>query len=132
MAKILVADDEPTVIQFCTFALEREKHTVTTADTGPETYVKLRAEKPDLLILDVMLPGMDGYTLQLRMSEDESLFRVPVVVISALKPALSLFSKFAQVSSFLAKPFQAEDLIRAVNNALNDERIKELKYHPYM
>ena len=132
MAKILVADDEPTILQFCVFALEREKHTVTTADTGPDTYVKLKDEKPDLLILDVMLPGMDGYTLQLQMSEDESLFRIPVIVVSALKPALSLFAKFAQVSSFLAKPFPAEDLITAVNKALSDDRIKELKYHPYM
>ena len=132
MAKILIADDEPTVLQFCMFALERERHTVITAETGPDTYVKLKDEKPDLLILDVMLPGMDGYTLQLQMSEDESLFRIPVVVISALKPALSLFSKFAQVSSFLAKPFEPDELIKAVDKALSDEKIKELKYKPYM
>src|SRR3989338_709202 len=103
MAKILVADDEPTVLQFCAFALERDKHTVLTAETGPETLGKLMAEKPDLLLLDVMLPGMDGYTLQLRMSENEALFKVPVIIMTALKPALSLFSKFAQVAGTLAK-----------------------------
>ena len=132
MAKILIADDEPTVLQFCVFALEREKHAVVTAETGPEALAMLKSEKPDLLILDVMLPGMDGYTLQLQMSEDEALFRVPVIVVSALQPALSLFSKFPQVSAQLVKPFKAEDLAAAVSTALNSERIKQLKYHPYM
>ena len=132
MAKILVADDDLTILQFCTVALEREKHTVVTAETGPETLTKLMADKPDLLVLDVMLPGMDGYTLQLRMSEDETLFKVPVIIMTAMKPALSLFDKFAQVGGTLAKPFAAETLAEVVNNALNNARIKELKYHPYL
>lgn len=130
MAKILIADDEPTILQFCSFALEREKHTIITADTGPDALIKLKDERPDALILDIMLPGMDGYTLQLHMSEDEALFKIPVVVITALKPAVSLFSKFAQVSTFLVKPFQAQELLEAVNKALADDRIKELKFHP--
>ena len=132
MAKILVADDDPTVLQFCVMALERDKHTVATSETGPETLAKLKSEKPDLLLLDVMLPGMDGHTLQLRMSEDESLFKVPVIVMTAMKPALQLFEKFAQVAGTLAKPFLAEALSEAVTKALNNERIKELKYHPYL
>ena len=132
MAKILIADDEPTIVQFCIISLEKQKHKIVTAETGPDALVKLKAEKPDLLILDVMLPGMDGYTLQLHMSEDEALFKVPVIVISALKPALSLFSKFAQVSSYLAKPFTSEQLAEAVQKALDDDRIRELKYRPYM
>ena len=132
MARILVADDEPSILQFCTYALDREKHTIVTAETGPDALTKLKSEKPDLVLLDVLLPGMDGYTLQIQMSEDERLFRVPVIVMSALKPALSLFSRFAQVSSYLKKPFKSEELIEAVNKALNDPRIKELKYRPYM
>ncbi len=132
MAKILIADDETTIAQFCSFVLEREGHKVITAETGPDAFNKLKTEKPDLLILDVMLPGMDGYTIQLRLSEDEGLFRLPVIVVSALKPALSLFDKFAQVSQVLTKPFQAEALVAAVKKGLSDERIKDLKYRPYM
>ncbi len=132
MAKILIADDEPTISQFVSFILQRENHTVITAETGPEALTKLKAEKADLLILDVMLPGMDGYTLQLRLSEDEALCRIPVIVISALKPAFSLFDKFTQVSGFLLKPFQSEELIQAVNKALSDERSHDKKYRPYM
>ncbi len=132
MAKILIADDEPTLLHFCTVALERENHTVVLAETGPEALEKLKTEKPDLLILDVMLPGMDGYTLQLQMSEDERFFRIPVIVVSALKNSLGMFEKFPQVAATLAKPFLGEDLTKAVEKALNNERIKELKYRPYM
>ena len=132
MAKILIADDEPTLLYFCTVALEREKHIILTAQTGPDALEMLKSERPDLLILDVMLPGMDGYTLQLRISEDERLCRIPVIVISALKPSLTMFEKFAQVSSTLAKPFVAQELVLAVNKALNDEHNKDLKYKPYV
>ena len=131
MAKILIADDEPEVTYFCKVTLEREHHNIVTAQTGPETLEKLNSEKPDLLILDVMLPDMDGYTLQLRMSEDERFFRIPVIVISALKSSLEMFGKFAQVSSTIPKPFLGEDLVKAVNKALSDERIKDMKYRPY-
>lgn len=132
MAKILIADDEPDIIQFCEFALREGKHTIVPAYSGPQTLEKLRKEKPDILILDIMLPGMDGYTIQLHMAQDETLSHIPVIVISALKPALGLFDKFEQVSTFLSKPFHAEDLVRAVDDILNSDRSMERKYRPYM
>lgn len=119
MPKILIADDEPEVVQFCTFVLEKQKHAVLSAGTGPKTMETLKQEKPDLLILDVMLPGMDGYTVQLQMAQESELANIPVVIITALKPAKGLFDKFSQVKGFLGKPFQAEELLDAVNQALN-------------
>lgn len=120
MAKILIADDEPEIIQFCTFALKKGNHTILSAESGPKALEKLRAEMPDLLLLDVMLPGMDGYTLQLQMAQDEALSRIPVIIITALKPAQGLFEKFEQIAAFLFKPFPADALVNAVQHALND------------
>lgn len=128
MAKILIADDEPEVIQFCKYALEKEGHTILSTETGTQTLERLRTESPDLLILDVMLPGMDGYTLQLQMSQDTLLSRIPVVVITALKPAQGLFDRFEQVAAFLAKPFLADDLKTAVKHALSDSWRVEKKH----
>ena len=119
MAKILIADDEPEIIQFCTFVLQRGNHTLLSTENGPKAMEILRKDKPDLLILDVMLPGLDGYTLQLQMSQDEVLSHIPVIIITALKPSQGLFSKFEQVASFLPKPFAAEHLIKAVDHALS-------------
>ncbi len=120
MARILIADDEPEVVQFCTYALAKDGHAVSSAETGTQALEKLRSDPPELLILDVMLPGMDGYTLQLQMAQDALLCNIPVVVITALKPAQGLFDRFEQVAAFLAKPFLAEDLQAAVKHALSD------------
>lgn len=122
MAKILIADDEPDIIQFCTLALSKDKHEIFSADNGLKALEKLRALKPQLLILDVMLPGLDGYTLQLQMSQDEQLKNIPVIVITALKPARGLFEKFEQVTTFLSKPFTAEELQNAVNDSLSGKK----------
>lgn len=122
MAKILIADDEPEIIQFCSFALSKDKHEIFSADNGLKALEKLREIKPDILILDVMLPGLDGYTLQLQMSQDEQLKNIPVIVITALKPARGLFEKFEQVALFLTKPFTAEELQNAVSESLSDKK----------
>ena len=122
MAKILVADDEPEVLQFCAAALKNEKHTLVFAETGPMTMEKLLTENPDLLVLDIMLPGIDGYSLQLRMEQDEKLSDIPVIIITALKPAQGLFEKFKQIKAFLAKPFSQTELQNAVQDALVNKR----------
>ena len=131
MAKILIVDDEQDVLDFCKVALQNKNHTILEAGNGILALEKLKGEKPDLLILDVMLPKMDGYTIQLEMSQDQNLSHIPVIVITALKPALELFSKFDQVSTFLTKPFHAEDLMDAVDLALKDKRFEDKKYKPY-
>ena len=118
MAKILIAEDEPEIVQFCAFSLQTEKHEVVSTDNGPDAIEKLKKEKPDLLILDIMLPGIDGYTLQLQISEDPVLSKIPVIIISALKPAKELFDKFTQVVAFLPKPFSSQDLLGAVRKGL--------------
>ena len=106
-------------MKFCAFVLERQKHTVISAENGREALEKLSKEKPDLILLDVMLPEIDGYSLQVKISEDPTLCRIPVVVITALKPAQGLFDQFKQVAGFLSKPFTMDDLTESVKKALN-------------
>lgn len=118
MAKILIAEDDQDVQKFCTFALQKDGHTVVAVDSGTEALEKLRSERPDLLILDVMLPGMDGYSVQLQVSQDPLLNKIPVLIVTALKPAKELFNKFDQVAGFLAKPFGPEALSEAVRQGL--------------
>lgn len=119
MAKILIADDDDEIYQFCKYPLEQNHHTLLSAETGTKALQKLKEEKPDLLILDVMLPGMDGYSIELEVSKDPDLSRIPVIIVTALKPAEGLFKKFQQVVAFLEKPFSEEALLSAVNQALS-------------
>jgi len=120
MARILVADDEVVVRDLLRYGLEREGHEVLEAGTGPQALDTLKKNPVDLLVLDVMLPGMDGYTLQLEMAQDEKTKGVPVIILTALHPTKTLFSKFAQVKAFVAKPFDPTEMSRLVGQVLAD------------
>jgi len=98
--------------------MESLGHTIKICDNGREVMDSLKEFKPDLMILDVMLPGVDGYSIATSISQDESLSKIPIIVLSALEPSRSLFVKFNQVVAFLTKPFNTDDLFEAVKNAL--------------
>jgi CheY-like chemotaxis protein len=78
----------------------------------------LAKEKPDLLLLDVMLPGMDGHTLQMHLSNHPQLKKIPVIVVTALEFTQEMFAKFPQVKGFLAKPFTPIQLDEAVRQVV--------------
>ena len=80
---------------------------------------EMKRQKPDLLILDLMLPGFDGHTVLMKMSEDPMLRTIPVVVMTALDYTSELFTKFPQVKAFLVKPFHPEQLEKIVKEGLS-------------
>jgi DNA-binding response OmpR family regulator len=116
--KILVVDDDPEISSLVEYTLESLGHTVKVCDNGREVLDTLRSFKPDMMVLDVMLPGIDGYSLASQISEDPDLNKMPIVVLSALEPSRTMFQRFSQVAAFLTKPFNTDDLMEAVKNAL--------------
>ncbi len=118
-SRILVVDDEAPILDLVRGYLEREGFTVTTAADGPSALEAVRSAAPDVVILDVMLPGIDGYSLQIKISQDASTKDLPIVVLTALEPSKTLFQKFPQVVGFMTKPFKTEDLLQTVTQALN-------------
>lgn len=118
MAKIMIVDDDPEISNLLQITMESLGHTIKICDNGREVMDSLKEFKPDLMILDVMLPGVDGYSIATSISQDESLSKIPIIVLSALEPSRSLFVKFNQVVAFLTKPFNTDDLFEAVKNAL--------------
>ena len=100
------------------YTLESLGHQVQVCDNGREVMSTLRSYKPDLLLLDVMLPGIDGYSLASLITEDADTKEMPIIVLSALEPSRIMFQKFTQVTEYLTKPFNTDDLIKAVNTAL--------------
>ena len=117
--KILVIDDELEMLNLVKFTLERGGFEVSTCDNGRQAWDAINKVKPDLLILDVMLPGIDGYSLQLKISKDASMKNMPIIVLTALEPSKTLFQKFTQVVGFMTKPFKTEELLEAVQNAVS-------------
>lgn len=118
MAKIMIVDDDPEISNLLQMTMESLGHTIKVCDNGREVFDSLKEFKPDLMILDVMLPGVDGFSIATTISQDEELSKIPIIVLSALEPSRSLFVKFNQVVAFLTKPFNTDDLFEAVKNAL--------------
>jgi DNA-binding response OmpR family regulator len=114
MAKILVADDDPPLRELIHDVLEMDGHQVLSVDSGELVIPALKQERPDLLILDVMLPKFDGLALQESISRDNELRRIPVVVITAQQAFLTHFKKFEQVAARLSKPFSNQVLMSTV------------------
>ncbi|MBI2069883.1 MAG: response regulator [Elusimicrobia bacterium] len=124
MAKILVIDDEPEMLDLIRIILEGAGHRVATCDTGRRAWEAIVETRPDLLVLDVMLPGVDGYSLQTKMAQEKATQNIPILILTALEPAKTLFEKAGNVAGFLAKPFRSEDLLSKVKATLGAEVTK--------
>jgi DNA-binding response OmpR family regulator len=112
VARILVIDDDPDIREAVTEVLSLEGHEVVTASEGEQGLVRCRLLRPDLVLLDLMMPGMNGWDFLKALRRDELLGRVPVVVVSALGRVPEL-----PVSGYLPKPFGLDALIALVRTA---------------
>ena len=115
--KVLVIDDEPETLSLVKSALEPAGFEVHTCDNGRQAWEEIAKVKPDVLVLDVMLPGIDGYALQIKIASEPATKDLPVVVLTALEPAKTIFQKFPQVVGFMTKPFKPEELLKTVQDA---------------
>ncbi len=115
--KVLVIDDEPEILNLVKYTLEHGGFEVFTCDNGRHAWDEIAKVKPDVLVLDVMLPGIDGYSLQLKIAAEPSTKDLPIVILTALEPSKTLFQKFPQVVAFMTKPFKTEDLLKTVSDA---------------
>ena len=81
--KILLVDDEKHIVRLVQVNLERMGHTVITAYDGPEALEKVKTDKPDLIVLDVMMPQMDGFEVLKRLKSDPTTRDIPVIMLTA-------------------------------------------------
>jgi DNA-binding response OmpR family regulator len=111
-ATVLVADDDTDILRFVEINLRLEGFQVVTARDGPDALAKAVAIRPDLVLLDVRMPGMDGYTLCARIRADASLAAVPVVIVTANYGAAEVeAARRAGADDFLVKPFLPATLL---------------------
>lgn len=82
MAQILIVDDSPTEIHVLTTILEKAGHQVLTAPNGEEGVATARAEKPDLVLMDVVMPGMNGFQATRTLSKDAETSAIPIIIVT--------------------------------------------------
>jgi len=118
--RILVADDEPALLRLLEFVLGRRGYIIQGVTNGNAAVEILRTESPDLVILDVMMPGLDGYEVLTYIRETAHLEGLPVVMLTAraqlddIQLGLSLGA-----DAYLAKPFDPEDLLSVVESLIS-------------
>jgi len=120
--KILLVDDDPHIVQLLKTRLLASQYEIVTASNGEVGYEKLKVESPDLVLLDVLMPQMDGYAFVLRMKEDNFLSRTPVIMLTAKDNMKDLF-EMEGVSDYIVKPFQAVDLLKKIEMVLKKRSV---------
>jgi DNA-binding response OmpR family regulator len=126
--KILVVDDEPDVLESIQFRLSQDGYEVVTASNGHEALGAARIELPDLIILDVMLPGENGYRVSriIREDEDAGIYprRAPIILLTARDLSREperekTFLEFSRADLMMYKPFDMAELLGKIREMLN-------------
>lgn len=118
MAKILVCDDEKDVVELISFLLEKDGYSVITAKNGREALDVVAKDIPDLILLDVMMPEMDGYTVQTRLQEDPKTKSIPIIILTAKGQMRDVFAMSSNVVAYMEKPFDPKSLRTKIQESL--------------
>lgn len=117
--KILVVDDEKDLVETLSFRLESAGYQVVTAGDGQEGLEKAREEKPDIILLDVMMPKMDGYQVCRMLKFDEEFKDTPVIMLTARGQDQDRETgKNVGANDYVTKPFEAKDLLEKIGKLI--------------
>jgi two-component system, OmpR family, response regulator VicR len=118
--RILCIEDEAEMIDLIRIILGRKGFEVIGASGGEEGLKKVNSQKPDLVLLDLMMPDMDGWEVYQQMKAEEKTRDIPVIVVTAKAQSIDkvLGLHIAKVDDYIAKPFSPEDLLASVERVL--------------
>lgn len=122
---ILCIEDEPEMIELVRLILERKGYRVTGAVGGMKGLEALKKEKPDLILLDLMMPDIDGWEVYRQMKADPNLASIPVIVVTAKAQSIDkvLGLHIAKVEDYVTKPFGPQELLASIEKVLGSKRL---------
>lgn len=123
--KILVVDDEPHIVQLITFNLEKNGYKVISANNGVDGLKMAKSELPQLVLLDLMLPELDGYDVCREIRRDNNISSMPVIMITAKSEELDkILGLELGADDYITKPFSVRELIARVKAVLRRTKIE--------
>ncbi len=118
--KILVVDDEVDLVETLRFPLEMEGFNVLVSYNGEDALNQARKETPDLILLDLMLPKLDGYKVCRLLKYDEKYKHIPILMLTAkTQEKDKLLGKETGANEYITKPFEIDELMKKVKTYLN-------------
>jgi len=115
--KILLVDDDVDLVKVMSGALESKAYEVVVAYNGQEGLEKARKEKPDLVVLDILMPEADGFTFADQFRKDPALAKIPILALTSFSESLGQPFPF-EVSEYIVKPIKPKDLVAKVEGSL--------------
>lgn len=120
--KILIVDDDPEIVELLSFNLKRTGFATGTAGDGVEALKKARSLAPDLIVLDLMLPELDGFAVCEILRRDKATAGIPIIMLTALTSELArLTGMDAGATEYLTKPFSPKELVSKVEEVLRKQ-----------
>jgi len=111
--KILIVEDEPDIVLVVKARLESEGYEVHSAADGIAGIAKAKSIRPDVILVDVMMPKLDGYSMAQRLKEDDVTTGIPIIVVTIKDTMMDLFKKIG-VSYYFTKPIDMDALLSAI------------------
>jgi DNA-binding response OmpR family regulator len=120
--RVLIVDDEPNIIVPLQFLMEQNGYEVIIAATGEAAMAAMAANRPDLILLDIMLPGIDGYQVCQTIRAKPEWRGIKIIFISAMGREVDVAKGLALAAdAYITKPFAIADVVEKVNYLLKDE-----------
>lgn len=118
--KILIVDDDQDFAQLLGFDLKKRSYEIAFAGNGEEGLEKVKSEKPDLIVLDIKMPKMDGYTFVRHLKKDEENRDIPVVVLTSYEPMKDMF-QLEGVKDYFVKSVDMQGLVKTIDSYLKED-----------
>ena len=112
--KVLIVEDELDMVDMLKVRLEANNYEVITSSDGEEGFKKAKSDKPDLIVLDIIMPKKDGYTFVREARLDDSIKNIPIIVLTA-KPGMKDLFAMEGIKDYIVKPFEAQELLEKIN-----------------
>ena len=121
MARVLIVDDSPTELYQLSAMLEKHGHTVLTADNGADGVALCREEQPDAVLMDIVMPGLNGFQATRQLSKDGSTGHIPVIIVTTKDQETDRVWGMRQgARNYLTKPIKETLLLETLNEVLSD------------
>jgi DNA-binding response OmpR family regulator len=121
--KILVVDDDRNIIETLKIRLEASGYAVATASDGKEGLQKAKEEKPDLILLNVMMPHLDGIMATLKIKGESEIKGIPIIIMTGIRDRDEMvLARHAGASDYITKPFESADLLQKIENILKSKK----------